>query len=76
MAKFQYSRIVEYLQFSDNLGGAEGLERNSLLLAAHLNLSLCCLKQGDYSAALEFADRALEIDQKNVKAIFRRGLVK
>jgi Tfp pilus assembly protein PilF len=76
VAKFQYGRIVEYLQFSDNLGGAEGLERNSLVLAAHLNSSLCSLKQEDYSAALDSAERALEIDPKSVKALFRRGLVK
>jgi tetratricopeptide (TPR) repeat protein len=76
VAKFQYGRVVEYLQFSDNLGGVEGLERDSLLLAAHLNLSLCNLKQKDYGAALESAKKALELDPNSVKALFRRGLVK
>ena len=75
MAKFQYSRIVEYLQFSDTLEGEYGIERDRLLLAAHLNLALCHLKLGDDTAARESANRALELDSKSEKALFRRGLV-
>lgn len=75
MAKFQYSRVVEYLQFSDTLEGEHGVERNRLLLAAHLNLALCNLKLGSDAAARESANRALEIDGKSEKALFRRGLV-
>ena len=75
-ARFQYSRVVEFLQFSDNLGGEEGLERDQLVLAAHLNMALCNLKMGKHKEALESAGKALEIDGKNTKAIFRRGMVK
>jgi len=75
LAKFQYGRVVEFLQFSDNLEGEYGIERNRLLLAAHLNLALCHLKLGNDSAARESADRALEIDGKSEKALFRRGMV-
>ena len=75
LAKFQYSRIVEYLQFSDTLEGEYGVERNRLLLAARLNLALCHLKLGNNVAAHDSADRALELDSKNEKALFRRGMV-
>ena len=75
VAKFQYSRIVEYLQFSDTLEGDCGIERDRLLLAAHLNSALCHLKLGNDVAARESANRALELDAKNEKALFRRGMV-
>ena len=75
VAKFQYGRVVEYLQFSDTLEGEYGIERDRLLLAAHLNLALCHLKLGNDAAAHLSADRALELDSKNVKALFRRGMV-
>jgi len=76
LAKFQYSRIVEYLQFSDTLEGDYSIERDRLLLAAHLNLALCHLKLGSDAAARESANRAMELDDKNEKALFRRGMVR
>ena len=76
LAKFQYGRIVEYLQFSDTLEGEYSIERDRLLLAAHLNSALCHLKLGNDVAARESADRALELDSKSEKALFRRGMVR
>ena len=75
LAKFQYGRVVEYLQFSDTLEGEYGVERDRLLLAAHLNSALCHLRLGNNAAALESANRALELDSKSEKALFRRGMV-
>jgi len=76
LAKFQYSRVVEYLQFSDTLEGEYSIERDRLLLAAHLNSALCHLKLGNDVMARESADRALELDSKCEKALFRRGMVR
>ena len=75
LARFQYGRIVEYLQFSDTLEGDYGVERDRLLLAAHLNVALCHLRLGNNLAARESAYRALELDSKSEKALFRRGMV-
>jgi len=75
LAKFQYSRVVEFLQFSDTLEGEYGTERNRLLLAAHLNMALCHLKLSNNVAARESAGRAIELDSKNEKALFRHGMV-
>lgn len=49
------------------------VERNSLLLASHLNVCLCQLKLKDYFGAKISADLALKIDLDNQKALFRRG---
>jgi FKBP-type peptidyl-prolyl cis-trans isomerase len=73
-ARFHYGRIVEYLQYSDTLEGDDLVQRNSLILAAHLNLALCHIKLGNPEAAKQSASKALEVDGKNEKALFRRGL--
>ena len=67
--------MVEFLQFSDTLEGEYGTERNRLLLAAHLNMALCHLKLSNNVAARESAGRAIELDSKNEKALFRHGMV-
>ena len=75
MASFYYGRVIEYLQFSDNLEGENGIQRNELLLSAYLNAAMCCLKLGKPEEAVVSATKALGMDCKNIKALFRRGLV-
>lgn len=50
-------------------------ERESLLLAAHLNQAMCCLKVNDFSATRDHCTKALEMDPKNEKGLFRMGQV-
>nr|CAH7740033.1 unnamed protein product [Callosobruchus chinensis] len=66
-----YKRIVSYLEH-----GSEKFcdqERRSVLLAAHLNIALCCLKLKDNFEAKKSAEAALKLDPDNEKALFRRG---
>jgi Tfp pilus assembly protein PilF len=37
--------------------------------ATHLNIAMCQIKLGDYTAAREECDNALELDVNNVKAV-------
>lgn len=68
-----YNRIVELLKSEQSLEGEEGSKRDALMLAGHLNLSIVYLKKNEDLLCVEQCDKALELDAKNVKALFRRG---
>ena len=65
MRKYKYNVLI----VDDDLQK----EIDALILAAHLNLSLCYLKIEDNFEAKTSATAALAIDADNVKALFRRG---
>ena len=48
-------------------------EINQIKLSCNLNLAMCYLQLKKYSLAAENCNRALRIDENNVKALFRRG---
>jgi len=74
LASKQYKKITSYLELETSISEEElSAERDSLMLAAHLNLAACYLKLNDCKGAKDQCDKALEFDQKNVKALFRRG---
>lgn len=77
LASKQYKKITSYLELETSINEEETpelkAERDSLMLAAHLNLAACHLKLSDCKSAKDQCDKALEFDEKNVKALFRRG---
>ncbi|XP_046889688.1 peptidyl-prolyl cis-trans isomerase FKBP4 isoform X1 [Hypomesus transpacificus] len=72
-ASVQYKRIVSWLENESNLVDGEEQKAKALRLAAHLNLAMCFLKLQEPSQALENCDKAMELDEANEKALFRRG---
>jgi hypothetical protein len=46
---------------------------NQVSLALHLNLAACKLKTNDLREAIIECEKSLDIDENNMKAIFRRG---
>lgn len=52
----------------------EGGTEQALLSALHANLALCHLQLESYGPALDAATRSLELDPKNMKALYRRCL--
>ncbi|XP_011867411.1 PREDICTED: FK506-binding protein 59 isoform X2 [Vollenhovia emeryi] len=67
-----YQKVFKYLNASDFTDDLKK-ERDSLMLAGHLNLALCYLKTNDNLSAKEQCAKALELDPQNEKALFRRG---
>lgn len=67
-----YKKVVELTNDPYDYEDILGL-RNELLLSANLNLGLCFLKTKEWLDAKEACTKALELDPKNEKALFRRG---
>ncbi|XP_071783351.1 peptidyl-prolyl cis-trans isomerase FKBP4 [Centroberyx gerrardi] len=72
-ASVQYKRIVSWLEHESSLSEEDEQKAKALRLAAHLNLAMCFLKLQEPTQALENCDKALELDESNEKALFRRG---
>ncbi|KAJ3188786.1 hypothetical protein HDU85_004500 [Gaertneriomyces sp. JEL0708] len=73
LAVKHYEKAVDYFSISDSDSATEKEEVDGICLPCHLNLSLCYLKMGDASKANVHATKALKIDPKNVKALYRRA---
>nr|QBH73895.1 fk506-binding protein [Thermobia domestica] len=73
LAVKQYKKVVKFLEFEAGYDDDKDQERKTLLLAGHLNTAMCHLKLKDFIEAREQCSKALEIDPKNVKGLFRRG---
>ena len=72
-AKIAYNEAISVLKDGTEWEGSAGSERRKILLNCYSNLSLCHLNDSEYSTAIESATKAIEIDNKNVKALFRRA---
>lgn len=69
-----YKKIQSFLDSDKDLESVEEQkERDALLLASYLNVSLANLKINEFFEARNQATKALELDPKNEKALFRRG---
>uniref|UniRef100_A0A914ULF8 peptidylprolyl isomerase n=1 Tax=Plectus sambesii TaxID=2011161 RepID=A0A914ULF8_9BILA len=73
LAVDKYKRVVELLEHEKELEADQQTRRNALMVAAHLNMSLVLLKEGETVASIEQCDKVLEINPDNVKALYRRA---
>lgn len=62
---FDYVRLLE---LPDQLKKAADIR-----LSLANNLAMCCLKTEEFGKAVAFANKALDVEPENVKAIYRRG---
>ncbi|KAK3856834.1 hypothetical protein Pcinc_036866 [Petrolisthes cinctipes] len=74
LAVKQYKKVLDFLQYDNGLDEEKKIESHSILLAGYLNLAMSYLKLCDNPRARDHAAKALEMDNFNVKAYFRRGL--
>ncbi|MGH0120560.1 UNVERIFIED_CONTAM: hypothetical protein FKN15_009347 [Acipenser sinensis] len=69
----QYTKIISWLDHESGLSEQDEQKARALQLAAHLNLAACFIKIQDHMQALENCNKALELDDSNEKALFRRS---
>ena len=76
---YKFSRSLKYLlciqdyEFENSESDPSVTDWKKLRCNCHLNLAACQLQVGNYVDASENCTRALEIDPKNVKGLFRRA---
>lgn len=73
LALEKYKRALDLLEHEDNLDGEKKSKRDAVVLANHLNSSLCQLKMAEPLEAVKACNKALELDPRSEKALFRRG---
>ncbi|XP_075234206.1 FK506-binding protein 59-like isoform X2 [Lycorma delicatula] len=88
LALKMYKKMIDYLDYGGGFdesednpgeggGGGEkiegGSERTNLTLIAHLNAAACYLKLQEHLKARDQCDKALALNPKSDKGLFRRG---
>ncbi|XP_061189239.1 peptidyl-prolyl cis-trans isomerase D-like [Saccostrea echinata] len=77
LAKRKYKKALRYLNEVDNnmdLSDEENKDiETSYLIPVSLNLAACHLKLEEYDQAIEQCNEVLAANDKNVKALFRKG---
>ncbi|TDH13949.1 hypothetical protein EPR50_G00038620 [Perca flavescens] len=72
-AVIQYQRIVSWLEMECGNGLDQHKKIQTFILTSHLNLALCFLRIKEFSQAVEHCNKAIELDENNEKALYRRG---
>ena len=68
----QYERMINLL---DVYKEEEKIIANPMKCIGHLNAAMCQLKLKEYTEAKNNCNKALELESKNIKGLFRRGQV-
>eukprot|EP00056_Hartaetosiga_gracilis_P005441 m.84714 g.84714 ORF g.84714 m.84714 type:complete len:430 (-) comp12166_c0_seq1:115-1404(-) len=69
----RYDSAIEAIGNTEEFQPEEVVSANKVLVSCHLNKSQCKLKESLFTAAIEDASQALEIDSNSVKALYRRA---
>jgi len=72
-ASSKYQAALDYFKQSWGMNDEEKKQIDDIKLPCLLNSAACQIKTKDYSECVLTCSKALDIDNKNVKAIFRKG---
>uniref|UniRef100_A0A1J3IJK5 peptidylprolyl isomerase n=1 Tax=Noccaea caerulescens TaxID=107243 RepID=A0A1J3IJK5_NOCCA len=72
-ASKRYERGVKYVEYDSTFDEEEKKKAKALKVACNLNNAACKLKLKDYKEAGKLSTKVLELDGKNVKAMYRRA---
>ncbi|XP_057509366.1 peptidyl-prolyl cis-trans isomerase FKBP62-like [Actinidia eriantha] len=72
-ASKRYEKAVKYIEYDTSFSEDEKKQTKLLKVTCNLNNAACKLKLKDYKQAEKLCTKALELDSKNVKALYRRA---
>ncbi|KAJ9176631.1 hypothetical protein P3X46_011921 [Hevea brasiliensis] len=72
-ASKRYEKAVKYIEYDSSFGEEEKKQAKALKVASNLNNAACKLKLKDYKQAEKLCTKVLEMESRNVKALYRRA---
>eukprot|EP00262_Sarcandra_glabra_P009970 TRINITY_DN24803_c0_g1_i1.p1 TRINITY_DN24803_c0_g1~~TRINITY_DN24803_c0_g1_i1.p1 ORF type:complete len:578 (+),score=186.24 TRINITY_DN24803_c0_g1_i1:148-1881(+) len=72
-ASKRYEKAAKYIDYDTSFGEEEKKQAKALKVTCNLNNAACKLKLKDYKQAEKLCTKVLEIDSRNVKALYRRA---
>lgn len=72
-ASKRYEKAVKYIDYDTSFGDEEKKQAKALKVACNLNDAACKLKLKDYKQAEKLCTKVLDLDSRNVKALYRRA---
>ncbi|XP_021290399.1 peptidyl-prolyl cis-trans isomerase FKBP62-like isoform X1 [Herrania umbratica] len=72
-ASKRYEKAVKFIEYDSSFSDEEKQQTKLLKVTCNLNDAACKLKLKDYKQAEKLCTKVLELDNKNVKALYRRA---
>ncbi|KAK4732905.1 hypothetical protein R3W88_025893 [Solanum pinnatisectum] len=72
-ASKRYEKAVSFIEYDSSFSDDEKQQVKLLKVSCNLNNAACKLKLKEYKEAAKLCSKVLEIDSKNVKALYRRA---
>lgn len=72
-ASKRYEKAVSFIEYESSFSDDEKQQAKLLKVTSNLNNAACKLKLKEYKEAAKLCSKVLEIDSKNVKALYRRA---
>ncbi|KAL9271382.1 Peptidyl-prolyl cis-trans isomerase FKBP65-like protein [Drosera capensis] len=72
-ASKRYEKGVKYIEYDTSFSDEEKKQSKALKVTCNLNNAACKLKLKDYKQAEKLCTKVLELDSRNVKALYRRA---
>lgn len=72
-ASKRYEKAIKYIEYDSSFSDEEKQKTKVLKVTCNLNNAACKLKLKDYKQAEKLCTKVLELDSRNVKALYRRA---
>jgi len=71
----KYKKAIEFIPSDSSLTEEQKKEVKVMKVPCHLNHAICLIKEKKWKDALEQTEKVLEVEPKNIKGLYRKGLV-